>query len=167
MGIGSYLSRFIGTGLVARFIRIELMVGLVGGSSAAVLFIVFAYLESFRLILYAQVVIVGVLVGLEIPLLLRILKDKLQFKDLVSRKNRFSILLTVITLVLYYGFILLIAFNRDVFAFKVFGIVTFGILLGIGVILSCWVLTGIYVRWANQKYDAMVARLQEKAKHGS
>jgi len=97
---------------------------------------------------------------------LQLLEDP-EFKDLVSRKNRFSILLTVITLVLYYGFILLIAFNRDVFASKVYGNVTFGILLGIGVILSCWVLTGVYVRWANQKYDAMVARLQEKAKHGS
>jgi spermidine synthase len=92
MGIGSYLSRFIGKGLVARFIRIELMVGLVGGSSAAVLFFVFAYLESFRLILYAQVIVVGILVGLEIPLLLRILKDKLQFKDLVSQVLTFDYL---------------------------------------------------------------------------
>jgi uncharacterized membrane protein (DUF485 family) len=82
---------------------------------------------------------------------LQLLEDP-EFKDLVSRKNRFSILL---------------AFNRDVFASKVCGNVTFGIVLGIGVILSCWVLTGVYVRWANQKYDAMVARLQEKAKHGS
>ena len=92
MGIGSYLSRYIGKGLVARFIRIELMVGVIGGSSAAILFIVFAYLESFRLILYAQVVIVGILVGLEIPLLLRILKDKLQFKDLVSQVLTFDYL---------------------------------------------------------------------------
>ena len=92
MGIGSYLSRYIGKGLVARFIRIELMVGVIGGSSAAILFVVFAYLESFRLILYAQVVIVGVLVGLEIPLLLRILKDKLQFKDLVSQVLTFDYL---------------------------------------------------------------------------
>jgi spermidine synthase len=92
MGIGSYLSRYIGRGLVVRFIRIELMVGLIGGSSAAVLFVVFAYLESFRLILYAQVVVVGVLVGLEIPLLLRILKDKLEFKDLVSQVLTFDYL---------------------------------------------------------------------------
>src|SRR5262244_2075658 len=92
MGVGSYLSRFVGKGLVARFIRIELMVGLVGGSSAAVLFFVFAYLESFRLILYAQVILVGILVGLEIPLLLRILKDRLQFKDLVSQVLTFDYL---------------------------------------------------------------------------
>ena len=90
-----------------------------------------------------------------------------EFKDLASRKNRFSIQLTAITLVIYYGFILLIAFKPGVFASKIAGNVTFGILLGIGVILACWALTGLYVRWANQKYDAMVVRLQEKAKHGS
>jgi spermidine synthase len=92
MGIGSYLSRFIGRGLVARFIQVELIVGVIGGSSAGMLFIVFAYIESFRLILYAQVIAVGVLVGLEIPLLLRILKDKLEFKDLVSQVLTFDYL---------------------------------------------------------------------------
>ena len=79
-------------GLVARFIQVELIVGVIGGSSAAMLFIVFAYIESFRLILYAQVIAVGILVGLEIPLLLRILKDKLEFKDLVSQVLTFDYL---------------------------------------------------------------------------
>ena len=97
---------------------------------------------------------------------LHLLEDP-EFKDLAARKNRISLLLTGVTLVVYYGFILLIAFKRDLFAAKSIGNVTFGILLGIGVILSCWLLTGIYIRWANQKYDSMVARLQEKAKHGS
>ena len=96
---------------------------------------------------------------------LHLLEDP-EFKDLVARKNRFSIILTVITLVIYYGFILLIAFKPGVFSNKVAGNVTFGIALGIGVILTCWLLTGVYVRWANQRYDAMVARIQEKAKHG-
>lgn len=92
MGIGSYLSRFIGKALTARFVLIELMVGIVGGSSAAVLFLSFAYLESFRFVLYAQVVLIGMLVGLEIPLLLRILKDKIEFKDLVSQVLTFDYL---------------------------------------------------------------------------
>jgi uncharacterized membrane protein (DUF485 family) len=96
---------------------------------------------------------------------LHLLEDP-EFKDLVFRKNRFSINLTIVTLVIYYGFILLLAFKRDLFAAKIAGNVTFGIALGIGVILSCWVLTGVYVRWANQKYDAIVARLQEKARNG-
>jgi spermidine synthase len=92
MGVGSYLSRFIGRALVARFVLIEIMVGLIGGSSAAVLFLSFAYLEGFRLILYGQVLLVGILVGLEIPLLLRILKDKVEFKDLVSQVLTFDYL---------------------------------------------------------------------------
>jgi uncharacterized membrane protein (DUF485 family) len=97
---------------------------------------------------------------------LHLLEDP-EFKDLALRKNRFSIQLTGVTLLVYYGFILLIAFKRDLFASKVAGNVTFGILLGIGVIITCWLLTGVYVRWANQKYDAMVARIQEKARHGT
>src|SRR5213593_4885857 len=84
MGIGSFLSRFIGRGLVARFISIELLVGLVGGFSSATLFLAFAYTQGFRLILYAIVIVVGILVGLEIPLLMRILKNRLEFRDLVA-----------------------------------------------------------------------------------
>ncbi len=97
---------------------------------------------------------------------LHLLEDP-EFKDLVSRKNRFSIKLTIITLVIYYGFILLVAFKRGLFSAKVVGDIPFGILLGITVIIACWVLTGVYVRWANNKYDAMVARIQEKAKLGA
>jgi uncharacterized membrane protein (DUF485 family) len=93
------------------------------------------------------------------------LLDDPDFKDLVSRKNRISVILTVITLIVYYGFILLIAFKRDLFASKIGGNVPFGIYLGIGVILACFLLTGIYVRWANNNYDAMVARLKNKAGH--
>jgi uncharacterized membrane protein (DUF485 family) len=95
------------------------------------------------------------------------LLDDPEFKDLASRKNRISIQLTAVTLVVYYGFILLIAFKRDLFAAKAVGNVTLGILLGIGVIITCWLLTGVYVRWANRNYDSMVARLREKARHGS
>src|SRR5262245_64914241 len=73
MGVGSYLSRFVGRGLVAKFVTIELLVGIIGGSSAAALFFVFSHLSSFKLVLYFLVAIVGVLVGLEIPLLLRLL----------------------------------------------------------------------------------------------
>ena len=95
------------------------------------------------------------------------LLDDPEFKDLVSRKNRISIRLTAVTLIVYYGFMLLIAYKRDLFGAKVVGSVTFGILLGIGVIIACWLLTGVYVRWANRHYDSMVARLREKARHGS
>ena len=92
MGIGSFLSRFITRGLVARFISIELLVGLVGGFSSSVLFLAFAYTESFRLVLYLVVIAVGTLVGLEIPLLMRILKDRYKFGELVAHVLTFDYL---------------------------------------------------------------------------
>lgn len=101
MGIGSYLSRYVGRGLVATFVWVELAVGLIGGSSAAALFLVFSYLASFRLVLYLFVGVVGVLVGLEIPLLLRILKGRLAFKDLVSEVLTFDYLGALIASLLF------------------------------------------------------------------
>jgi len=83
MGIGSYLSKFIRRNEIAVFVRVELLVGLVGGSSAGALFVLFSQVDSFRVLLYAIVIVIGTLVGLEIPLLMRILKDRLEFKDLV------------------------------------------------------------------------------------
>jgi spermidine synthase len=92
MGIGSYLSRFLVRGLVARFVSIELMVGLVGGFSSSLLFLAFAYGESFRLLLYVVVSVIGILVGLEIPLLMRILRRRFQFRDLVAHVLTFDYL---------------------------------------------------------------------------
>ena len=69
MGIGSWLSRYFERALVLRFVQLELLVGIVGGFSAAALFAVFAFdAGPFRLLLYAVVLAVGILVGLEIPL---------------------------------------------------------------------------------------------------
>ncbi len=92
MGIGSWISRFLGRGLVARFVSVELMVGLVGGFSSSLMFLAFAYTEAFRLVLYLVVILVGVLVGLEIPLLMRILKERFQFKELISHVLTFDYL---------------------------------------------------------------------------
>src|SRR5437764_3743186 len=92
MGIGSFLSRFLSRGLVARFISIELMVGLVGGFSSSLMFLAFAYTQAFRLVLYVVVIAVGILVGLEIPLLMRILKTRFQFRELVSHVLTFDYL---------------------------------------------------------------------------
>jgi spermidine synthase len=90
MGIGSFLSKYFTQNLLQWFIRIELLVGLIGGFSSALLFTVFPLASSFRIILYALVGITGILVGLEIPLLMRILKDKVEFKELVSRVFTFD-----------------------------------------------------------------------------
>ncbi len=79
MGVGSYLSRFFERQLVAHFLRIELMVGLVGGLMPAALFAMqSAATPSFRFALYALVLVVGIGVGLEIPLVMRILRSQLR-----------------------------------------------------------------------------------------
>lgn len=85
MGIGSFLSRYVEEKVVFTFVQVELLVGLVGGSSAALLFLMFEHIDNFRILLYGLVGIIGILVGLEVPLLMRILKDRLDFKDLVSQ----------------------------------------------------------------------------------
>ncbi len=90
MGIGSFLSRYVNKNIVLTFVQVELLVGLVGGSSATLLFILFERVESFRILLYGLVAIIGILIGLEIPLLMRILKDRLEFKELVSQVFTFD-----------------------------------------------------------------------------
>src|SRR2546426_2393873 len=72
MGIGSFLSRFVRRGLAYRFIWIELIVAVVGGFSSSFLFLAFAFTQGFQLFLYLIVIVLGILVGLEIPLLMRI-----------------------------------------------------------------------------------------------
>ncbi|MBI4911644.1 MAG: polyamine aminopropyltransferase [Acidobacteria bacterium] len=84
MGLGSYLSKFITRGLARRFVDLQLAVALVGGFSAALLFHTYAHTHAFRPVLYALVGAVGTFVGLEIPLLMRILKGQVKFKDLVA-----------------------------------------------------------------------------------
>ena len=90
LGVGAWLSRFIETGLARKFIEVELAVALLGGASAPLLFLSFGRLGYFHVVLYGVVFAVGVLVGLELPLLMRILKDVLDFKELVSRVLTFD-----------------------------------------------------------------------------
>lgn len=85
MGVGAYLSRYIERQLVRMFIDVELAVALCGGLSAPLLFLAFGRSHHFYLVLFALIVVIGVLVGLELPLLLRILEKEVDFKDLVSR----------------------------------------------------------------------------------
>jgi spermidine synthase len=90
LGLGAYLSRFVVTRVASCFVEVELGAALVGGLSAPGLFIAFHLTSSFRLALYATVLGVGVLVGLELPLLLRILRQKLAFKELVAQALTFD-----------------------------------------------------------------------------
>ena len=84
--------------------------------------------------------------------------DSTEFRGLVWRRWRVSLLLFV----LYYGYILLIATNRQLVSRTVQGATTIGILLAAGVIAGAWVLTAAYVVWANRHYDPAVARLRDR-----
>ncbi len=90
MGIGSFLSKYINRNLLGIFIKVEILIGLIGGFSAAILFVSFEYMTAFRVLLYSLVSVTGTLVGLEIPLLMRILKSHFEFKDLVSQVFTFD-----------------------------------------------------------------------------
>ena len=93
MGIGSYLSRFFERQLPAHFLRIELLVALCGGLLPVALFLANAYAPgAFRGVLYGLVLLVGTLVGLEIPLVMRILRRNVQLRELVSQVLTFDYL---------------------------------------------------------------------------
>ena len=93
MGVGSWLSRFLNRDLPDHFIRIELMVATIGGFMPAVLFVLHAFApDGFRLMLYSMIFAIGVLVGLEIPLVMRLLKQHYGLKDLVSQVLTFDYL---------------------------------------------------------------------------
>lgn len=83
MGIGSWCSRYVTRGELRLFVRTELLIAVIGGASAAALFMLFPLTDHFRIALYSIVVAIGFLVGLEIPLLIRILKD-FDFREVVS-----------------------------------------------------------------------------------
>jgi spermidine synthase len=90
MGVGAWLSRRLDNDLARRFLDIELAVAVVGGVSAPVLFIAFGSVAHFQIVLLGFVFAIGVLVGLELPLLMRLLEGQIAFKDIVSRVLTFD-----------------------------------------------------------------------------
>jgi uncharacterized membrane protein (DUF485 family) len=87
------------------------------------------------------------------------------FKKLVRGKWTISIILTLLLFVVYYGYILLVATDKSFLAQKIGQYTTLGIPLGVGVIVAAWVLTAIYVVWANRVHDVEVSRLLDEMKH--
>ncbi len=85
-----------------------------------------------------------------------------KFKTLVRRRVSVSFSLTILMLVVYIGFILLIAFNKEFLATKIGEHLTIALPIGIGVIIFAWLLTGIYIRWANSSYDKNVRELRNQ-----
>jgi uncharacterized membrane protein (DUF485 family) len=86
--------------------------------------------------------------------------DNPGFKELVRQRSGFAWTLSAAMLVIYFGFILLVAFAKPLLAAKVGnGVTSVGIVVGIAVIVSAFVLTGIYVQRANSRFDNLSRKL--------
>jgi uncharacterized membrane protein (DUF485 family) len=87
-----------------------------------------------------------------------------RYQHLVTRRGRFTWQLTAAMLIVYFGFILLIAFDKSLLARPIgAGVTSLGIPVGLGVILVAILLTGLYVRRANHEYDDRIAELRAEA----
>ena len=84
MGIGSWVSRFFDKGLIRVFIILQLCIAVIGGYSAVILFYAFAVIDNYEPFLYLSTVMIGSMLGIEIPLIIRILKDFFSLKSNVS-----------------------------------------------------------------------------------
>ena len=88
--------------------------------------------------------------------------DSQEFKRMVSKRWTISVVLTIVLFVIYYGYIVLIAADKPFMAQKIGEVTTLGIPLGVLVILLSWVLTAIYVVWANKVHDPEVRDLKSR-----
>ncbi|MBS1197631.1 MAG: hypothetical protein H6R18_1416 [Proteobacteria bacterium] len=92
------------------------------------------------------------------------IRDNPKFKALVNKRNTYAFIMTALIMVAYYGFILLIAFDREFLAQKIGGgVTTIGIPIGVGVILFTIIVTVIYVRRANTEFDDESKTILEEA----
>ena len=94
--------------------------------------------------------------------------DKIQahpkYRELQTKRNRLAIILTVLMLVVYYGYIALIAFDKEFLAQPIgAGVTSLGIPIGFGVIIFTIVITGIYVRRANGEFDKLTKEILKDA----
>ena len=82
--------------------------------------------------------------------------------DVLARKRlRIGLILTAVMLVVYFGFILLIAFDKDGLANRVTDGLSIGMLLGVIVVVVTWIVVWTYVGWANRRYEPEVQRLRK------
>ncbi len=89
-----------------------------------------------------------------------------KYQQLVSTRNSYGWIMTILMLIVYYGFIALVAFNKAFLAAPLgaTGVTTVGIPIGVGVILFTIIITGIYVRRANTEFDALKEEIIQEAK---
>lgn len=99
------------------------------------------------------------------PLLIDRIKSNPKYGELVAKRSSFARLLALMMLVIYFGFVLLVAFAKPFLATPIgSGVTTIGIPLGILVIVSAFILTGLYVRRANSEFDELTKAIIEGAK---
>ena len=97
------------------------------------------------------------------PIVDKILRDP-KYQELQSKRNRLAIILTILMLVVYYGYISLIAFDKEFLAQPIgAGVTTLGIPIGFGIIVFTIVITGIYVRRANGEFDRLTKEILKGA----
>jgi uncharacterized membrane protein (DUF485 family) len=93
----------------------------------------------------------------------RILSDP-RYQELKAKRSRFGWWLTLAMMIVYYGFILLVAFDKPFLATRLgTGVTTIGMPIGLGVILFTVLITGIYVRRANSEYDTLTEQIAQGA----
>ena len=88
-----------------------------------------------------------------------------EFKALVKRRWSVSMVMLALLFICYYGFVLLVAGNKEFVSQKIGESTTLAIPLGVAVIVFAWLLTAIYVAWANRSYDPEVERLKNEIRH--
>ena len=87
-----------------------------------------------------------------------------KYQELVSKRNSYGWIMTILMLAVYYGYILLVAFNKEFLAQKTgAGVTSYGIPIGLGVIIFTVVITGIYIRRANTEFDALKEQVIKEA----
>lgn len=88
-----------------------------------------------------------------------------RYQELVAKRSRFGWMLTALMMVVYYGYILIIAFDKELLGQKLGeGVMTLGIPVGLGIIIFTVVITGVYVHRANGEFDEMTAELLKEIK---
>jgi uncharacterized membrane protein (DUF485 family) len=94
------------------------------------------------------------------------IKNDPDFLHLVAVRSKFAWTLTIVMLVIYFGFVLTIAFDPSILGtpLSAGSVTTVGIPVGVGVIISAFILTGIYTRRANGEFDKLTAKIKSKAK---
>ncbi|BAI70011.1 conserved hypothetical protein [Hydrogenobacter thermophilus TK-6] len=85
-----------------------------------------------------------------------------EFKELASKRNRVAGFLTFLQLLIYFGFIFVLAFKKEILSQKIGEGLTVGIPIGIAIIVISWILTGVYVYWANGFYDRAVEEIKDR-----